>query len=268
MDYTRLETGPLSFAGWTVSIRRGRGTVTDFHGNSVADFSVTHDGGIVLEHGSAKYADMALIALRSYVRERAISALTQRETAIRDTTANPAPLGLMGFGLTTILLNLHNIGLFGLGSMIISMGLFYGGAAQIIAGMMEWKKKNTFGTVAFISYGFFWITLVGMLTFPKFGFTEAPDATALSSFLFFWGFFTLILFIGTFRISRALTVVFFLLTLLFFMLGAADMLENPALKTAAGFVGILCGLAAVYTGAAQMLGEIYGKEILPLGEFK
>jgi succinate-acetate transporter protein len=268
MDYTRLETGPLDFAGWTVNIRLGKGTVTDLHGNNVAGFSVTGEGGIILEHGSAKYADMALIALRSFVRERAISALVQAETAIKDNTANPAPLGLMGFGLTTILLNLHNIGLFGLGSMIIAMGLFYGGAAQIIAGMMEWKKKNTFGTVAFISYGFFWITLVGILTFPKFGLGEAPDANALSSFLFFWGFFTLILFIGTFRISRALTVVFFLLTLLFFMLGAADMLESAALKTAAGFVGVICGLSAVYTGAAQILSEIYGKNILPIGEFK
>ena len=74
---------------------------------------------------------------------------------IRDTTSNPAPLGLMGFGMTTVLLNMHNAGWFGLGSMILAMGLFYGGLAQIIAGIMEWKKGNTFGTTAFTSYGLF-----------------------------------------------------------------------------------------------------------------
>lgn len=72
-----------------------------------------------------------------------------------NTTANPAPLGLMGFGMTTILLNLHNAGVIELGSMILAMGLFYGGLAQVIAGIMEWKQGNTFGTVAFTSYGFF-----------------------------------------------------------------------------------------------------------------
>ena len=190
------------------------------------------------------------------------------ETVIKDTTANPAPLGLMGFGLTTILLNLHNIGLFGLGSMILSMGIFYGGIAQIIAGIMEWKKKNTFGTVAFISYGFFWITLVGIITLPKFGLAEAPDAVAMSSFLFFWGFFTLILFVGTFKMNRIIIAIFGSLTVLFFLLALGDMTGSPLIKTIAGFEGVLCGLLAVYAGAAQILNEIYGREVLPLGTFE
>jgi len=75
---------------------------------------------------------------------------------ITDNTANPAPLGLLGFGMTTVLLNLHNAGFFELGSMILAMGIFYGGMAQVITGVMEWKKGNTFGTVAFTSYGLFW----------------------------------------------------------------------------------------------------------------
>ena len=79
---------------------------------------------------------------------------------VKDKTGNPAPLGLLGFGMTTVLLNLHNAGFFGLGSMILAMGIFYGGLAQIIAGIMEWKKGNTFATTAFCSYGFFWLTLV------------------------------------------------------------------------------------------------------------
>src|SRR5512138_762136 len=88
---------------------------------------------------------------------------------IRDTTANPAPLGLMGFGLTTVLLNLHNAGIIPIGSAILSVGLLAGGLAQLVAGGMEWKKKNTFGTVAFTAYGFFWISLVGLIVMPRIG---------------------------------------------------------------------------------------------------
>ena len=83
--------------------------------------------------------------------------------ALKDTTANPAPIGLLAFGLTTVLLNLHNAGLFSLNTMILAMGIFYGGTAQIIAGVMEWKKNNIFGATAFVSYGSFWLTLVAPL---------------------------------------------------------------------------------------------------------
>src|SRR5208282_4158766 len=88
-------------------------------------------------------------------------------TEIKDTTANPAPLGLLAFGMTTVLLNLHNAGFFELSSMILSVGIFYGGTAQVIAGIMEWKKNNTFGTTAFISYGMFWLSLVALVVMPK-----------------------------------------------------------------------------------------------------
>src|SRR5512136_2705836 len=96
-------------------------------------------------------------------------------TRIKDTTANPAPLGLMGFGMTTVLLNLHNAGFFKLGTMILAMGIFYGGIAQIIAGIMEWKKNNTFGTTAFTSYGLFWLSLVWLLVTPKLGLGDANE---------------------------------------------------------------------------------------------
>ena len=83
--------------------------------------------------------------------------------------ANPAPLGLMGFGMTTILLNLHNVGYFALDGIILAMGIFYGGIAQIFAGLLEYKKGNTFGLTAFTSYGSFWLTLVAILLMPKLG---------------------------------------------------------------------------------------------------
>ena len=92
---------------------------------------------------------------------------------IKDLTANPAPLGLLGFGMTTVLLNIHNAGFFPMSAMILAMGIFYGGIAQVIAGIMEWKKNNTFGTTAFTSYGFFWLSLVALIVMPKMGIAEA-----------------------------------------------------------------------------------------------
>ena len=83
--------------------------------------------------------------------------------------SNPAPLGLMGFGMTTVLLNLHNSGLLPMSTMILAMGIFYGGLAQVIAGIMEFRKGNTFGSVAFTSYGLFWLSLVGLIVMGKMG---------------------------------------------------------------------------------------------------
>src|SRR5437867_11648654 len=97
-------------------------------------------------------------------------------TQVKDTTGNPAPLGLLAFGMTTVLLNLHNAGFFELNSMILAMGLCYGGLAQVIAGIMEWKKGNTFATTAFISYGFFWLSVVAVLLLPESGASRATDA--------------------------------------------------------------------------------------------
>jgi succinate-acetate transporter protein len=188
------------------------------------------------------------------------------ERVIKDMTANPAPLGLMGFGMTTVLLNLHNAGLFSLGSMILAMGLFYGGFAQIIAGIMEWKKGNTFGTTAFTSYGAFWLTLVFLIIAPKLGLAEAPSATAMAAYLFMWGLFTLGMFIGTFKANRVLQVVFGTLTLLFFLLAASDITGSVVLKQFAGYEGIFCGFSAIYLALAEVLNEKYGRTILPIGE--
>ena len=188
----------------------------------------------------------------------------QAAVIVNDNTANPAPLGLLGFGMTTILLNLHNAGLYPLDTMILAMGIFYGGVAQVIAGVMEWKKKNTFGTTAFTSYGLFWLTLVGLLVFPKLNWATAPTETAMAAYLAMWGVFTGCMFIGTLRLSRALQVVFLLLTVLFFMLAIGDVTGNHVIKTLAGYEGVLCGASAFYAAIAQVLNEVYGKTVLPL----
>lgn len=113
--------------------------------------------------------------------------------------ANPAPLGLAAFGMTTILLNLHNAGFFSMDDIILFMGIFYGGIAQIFAGLLEYKKGNTFGLTAFASYGSFWLTLVAILLMPKMGLAGAPDPGFLGFYLGLWGVFTLFLFIGTLK---------------------------------------------------------------------
>ena len=191
------------------------------------------------------------------------------EAQTKDTTANPAPLGLMGFGMTTVLLNLHNAGYYELNSMILAMGLCYGGAAQVIAGIMEWKKGNTFATTAFISYGFFWISLVTLVLLPKRTLAAASDETAMAAYLAMWGLFTAVMFLGTLRLNRALQFVFGTLTILFFLLAIGDFTAASAgFKHFTGYEGIVCGLAAIYTGLAQVLNELYGRAVLPLGQMK
>ena len=190
-------------------------------------------------------------------------------TQIKDTTANPAPLGLLGFGMTPVLLNLHNAGFYEMNAMILAMGICYGGIAQIIAGIMEWKKGNTFAATAFISYGFFWLSLVTLIVLPKLNLIPAADEVAMSAYLAIWGLFTAVLFLGTFRLNRALQIVFGTLTILFFLLAFGDYTGAGAgFKHFTGYEGLLCGFAAIYTGLAQVLNELYGKVVLPLGVVK
>lgn len=187
------------------------------------------------------------------------------ETVIRDTSANPAPLGLTGFGLTTILLNIHNAGFYPNNSMILGMGLFVGGLAQLIAGVLESKKNNTFGTTAFTAYGAFWLSLVAIWALPRLGLAEKADETAMGWYLSVWGLFTFGMFIGTFRLNRALQVVFGTLVLLFWLLALGDFTRNGAITIVAGYVGIVCGLSAFYAAIAQVLNEVYGRTVMPLG---
>ena len=191
--------------------------------------------------------------------------MEQSTILIKDNTANPAPLGLLAFGLTTVLLNLHNAGIFEMNSMILAMGIFYGGIAQILAGIMEAKKGNTFGLVAFVSYGSFWLTLVALIVMPKMGWIPPASESAMVAYLIMWGIFTALLFFGTLRISRSLQFIFATLTILFFLLALGDYSGNAFLKTFTGYEGIICGGSAIYTGAGALLNEMYGREVFPLG---
>lgn len=177
--------------------------------------------------------------------------------------ANPAPLGLMGFGMTTILLNIHNAGFYPVTSVILAMGLFCGGLTQVIAGILEFRKGNTFGMTAFTSYGFFWIALVFTWILPKLGWTEATPEGFMGWFLLLWGIFTFFMFIGTLKGNRTLSFVFGSLTLLFALLALRDFSGSHGVGILAGYVGIVCGASAVYLAMAEVLAEQYGRKVLP-----
>jgi succinate-acetate transporter protein len=195
---------------------------------------------------------------------------THTVTTIKDTTGNPAVLGLLCFGMTTVLLNVSNAGLFKMNSMILGMGIFTGGLAQVIAGVQEWKKNNTFGATAFTAYGMFWITLVAIVLIHQtsFGAGFAPDGASMGMFLFLWGVFTLYMFFGTLKLNRMLQVVFFTLVILFFLLAIGEFTDNKSWSVFAGYEGIICGLSAMYGSAALVLNEVYGRSVLPVGERK
>jgi succinate-acetate transporter protein len=183
-----------------------------------------------------------------------------------DNLSNPAPLGLMGFGMTTVLLNIHNTGLFPINAVIMAMGICYGGFAQIFAGLLEFKKGNTFGTTAFCSYGLFWISFVFLVYFNgKFGLPENPVAFT-GWYLFFWGLFTFFMWIASWKANRALQVVFITLTILFWMLALDHFFGwGGAFSTITGIEGIFCGLSAIYLAMAEVINEAYGRTVMPIG---
>src|SRR6266540_4212760 len=206
-----------------------------------------------------------LLRYRTFFRQT-VRAMNESVTQIKDTTGNPAPLGLLGFGMTTVLLNLHNAVFYELNSMILAMGICYGGAAQIFAGIMEWRKGNTFARTDFISYGLFWFSLVTLIILAKLGWATPTNDTAMAAYLAMWGLFTAVMFVGTLRLHVAGQVVFGSLTILFFLLAIGDFINaGPDFRHFTGYEGIFCGLSAIYAGLAQVLNEVFGKIVLPLG---
>ncbi|AGN25460.1 hypothetical protein MMINT_00440 [Candidatus Methanomassiliicoccus intestinalis Issoire-Mx1] len=174
--------------------------------------------------------------------------------------ANPAPLGLLGFGMTTVLLSFHNLGMFPMDMTILALGVFYGGLAQLIAGVMEYKNENTFGATAFTSYGFFWMAFVLVVLNP---FGEA-DTTAGGMFFLLWGILTLFLFIGTLRSDMSMKIIFGTLTALFFIIAAGNFTGSEIIPIMSGALGIICGGSAMYRAFGEVINEQYQREVLPL----
>src|SRR5947209_15867338 len=135
--------------------------------------------------------------------------------------------------------------------------------------MMEWRKGNTFATTAFLSYGLFWFSLVTLIILAKLGWASPSNDTAMAAYLAMWGLFTAVMFIGTLRLHVAGQIVFGSLAILFFLLAYGDFANaSPGFKHFTGYEGIFCGFSAIYTGLAQVLNELYGKIVLPLGLVK
>jgi uncharacterized protein len=177
---------------------------------------------------------------------------------------NPAPLGLLGFGMTTILLNFHNAGFFPVNSMILAMGIFVGGMAQVLAGIYEWKMGNTFGMAAFTLYGFFWLSFVAMVLLPENAGVEATEGLAKGLYLLIWGIFTFFMFIATLKMTKVHQLIFGSLALLFILLAIGDIFGAHSVIHIAGWVGLVCGFSAFYAAIAQILNEVYGRTVLPM----
>jgi succinate-acetate transporter protein len=181
-----------------------------------------------------------------------------------DNTANPAPLGLCAFGMTTILLSIHNAGVTALSSPIVAMAVFYGGLAQLIVGLMEWKKNNTFGMVTFGSFGLFWISFAAILVMPALGLAAAPTTLDLAAFLAVWGVLIVGLFICSLRMHRILQVTLAAVVLLVVLLVAANLSGIHVVHTLAGIMGIIAGGLALYMGIGAVINEIYGSRVVPV----
>ena len=185
---------------------------------------------------------------------------------IKDITAGAGALGLLGYGMPGVLAGLANAGLIQAGSMIIAMAIFMGGVAMFTAGLMEWKKGNTYGMAAYASYGLFWFSFAALTLMPVLGLAEGTGgAGAMASYLALWGLFTVILFVGALKMSRALQFVLGTLAIVFFLEAAGVATGSSSYTVIAGYIGIISGLAAIYTALAPILNDIYGTTVAPLG---
>jgi uncharacterized protein len=185
--------------------------------------------------------------------------------------ANPAPLGLAGFGLTTVVLSSMNAGLLAgdaptLTAVVVPLAFAYGGVGQIIAGLLEYKNGNTFGTVAFTSYGLFWWWYAFLVWTAGAGWIKPPAANAVGITLLMWGVFTLYMWIPTFRLNFCLWTVFLFLWITFFLLAGGDLGMGAGWHTAGGWLGLLTGLDALYVSFAEVTNATFNKTVLPLGK--
>lgn len=181
--------------------------------------------------------------------------------------ADPAPLGLAAFALTTFLLSLFNAGLLPEAGepVVFPLAAFYGGLAQFVAGLWEFRNNNTFGATAFTSYGAFWLTFWALETFYANRIPEDQLPLYVGWFLIAWAVFTTYMWIGSFKVSVAVNIVFLLLTLTFLLLGIGDVLGNDAIVRIGGYLGLVTALAAWYASAAGVLNDTVGRKVLPVG---
>jgi succinate-acetate transporter protein len=181
--------------------------------------------------------------------------------------ANPAPLGLMGFGITTFVLSMMNANLVSATAtpVVLGMAIAFGGLGQFMAGMWEFRTGNTFGAVAFTAYGAFWISFFFLVTFDAKLIPASEAGSALGLYLWAWAIFTGVMFLCSFHAARAVSVVFILLTLTFVFLGIGNSGGSTSTVHVGGWIGLATAAAAVYTAAGEILHASWGRDIIPLG---
>lgn len=200
------------------------------------------------------------ITAESQVMEARITALPAPEYA------NPLPLGLLGYGMTTVLLSLANAGFYPLGTMVLAMAVFFGGSAQVIVAILSFRRKDAFAVTAFGGYGFLWLTFAFLLLAQQdHWWPTATSATALGWYLFVWAIFTGGLLIGSLLAPRFLTLVLALTLLLLLLLALSNWTGSTALAQIGGWEGILTGASAIYLAFAFLLNEMYSRTVLPVG---
>jgi uncharacterized protein len=181
--------------------------------------------------------------------------------------ANPAPLGLAAFGLTTVVLSCMNAGLFPpeAAVVVVPLAFAYGGLAQIIAGVLEYRNGNTFGLVAFTSYGTFWWWYALLLWTIGAGWLKPPAASGVGITLLLWGVFTFLMWIPTFRLNTAVWLIFLTLWIAFFLLAGGDLGMGATWHKLGGYDGLLCGLLALYLAFADVTNATWGRTAIPVG---
>jgi succinate-acetate transporter protein len=206
------------------------------------------------------------------VRSRDAGIPTERPEIARvpEPIADPAPLGLAAFALTTFVLSFFNAGLVSDAGEPVVFGLAfaYGGLAQLLAGMWEFKNNNTFGATAFTSFGAFWLSLFAFEQFFAGNVPEAAVGDAVGLYLIAWGIFTAYMWIASFRVSVAVNIVFLLLAPTFILLGIGDAGGNETITHIGGYLGVATAIAAWYASFAGVTNKTFGRDILPVRPLK
>jgi len=208
-------------------------------------------------------------------REPATGKLTERRDPTTEPTggqsagwkvADPGPLGLAAFALTTFVLSMFNSGILNSGGepVVFGLALAYGGIAQVLAGMWEFRTGNTFGAVAFTSYGAFWLSFWAFEQFYADSIPASALGQAVGVLLVAWGFFTLYMLVASLRTTGAIALVFALLTVTFFLLGIGEWTTTDGLAKAGGYVGIATAAAAWYASFAAVTNSTFGRTVLPV----
>ncbi|HEY7256738.1 MAG TPA: acetate uptake transporter [Solirubrobacterales bacterium] len=198
--------------------------------------------------------------------ERGREAVGRAEVGAGWTPADPGPLGLAGFALTTFVLSMFNAGLVNKAGepVVLGLALGYGGIAQVLAGMWEFRTGNTFGAVAFTSFGAFWLSYWALVTFFAGDIPEAHVGDAVGLYLIAWGIFTTYMFVASLRTTAAIAVVFILLAVTFFLLGIGNAGGHEGLVEVGGWFGLATAVAAWYASFAAVTNATFGRTVLPV----